>query len=162
VGRTLRALGPDVPTSVTMDPSQYDPQQDDACPRADAHAGANAHPHADTHASADAHAPAAAHWWTATGHERPVFLDERGRRRRWVLAGGVLAGALAALWLTALLAGAVGFSSLPLAHGPKLSAPPHIAAVGLAERRRDLAANDRREDTLRRTTVSLRRDIDRA
>jgi hypothetical protein len=95
-----------------------DPSQDDSCPET------------------------GAHWWTATGHERPVFLDERGRRRRWVLAGGVLAGALAALWLTALLAGAVGFSSLPLAHGPELSARPHIA-------------------DLRRTTADLRRDRDR-
>ncbi len=51
--------------------------------------------------------------WTATGHERPVFLDERGRRRRWVLAGGVLAGTAAAFWFAALIAGAIGFSTLP-------------------------------------------------
>ncbi len=51
--------------------------------------------------------------WTATGHERPVFLDERGRRRRWVLAGGALAGAAAGLWLAALVAGAIGFATLP-------------------------------------------------
>jgi hypothetical protein len=53
------------------------------------------------------------HVWTATGHERPVFLDEHGRRRRWVLAGGALTGGVSALWLGGLLAGAIGFASLP-------------------------------------------------
>lgn len=52
--------------------------------------------------------------WTATGHERPVFLDEHGRRRRWVFAGGGLAGGLSALWLGALVTGAIGFSTLPV------------------------------------------------
>jgi hypothetical protein len=51
--------------------------------------------------------------WTATGHERPVFLDERGRRRRWVWLGGALTGGVSALWLGALIAGAIGFSSMP-------------------------------------------------
>jgi hypothetical protein len=51
--------------------------------------------------------------WTATGHERPVFLDEHGRRRRWVWLGGTLAGATSAFWLGALIAGAIGFSTLP-------------------------------------------------
>jgi hypothetical protein len=51
--------------------------------------------------------------WTATGHEPPVFLDERGRRRRWVLAGGALTGGASAIWLGGLLAGAIGFSSMP-------------------------------------------------
>jgi hypothetical protein len=51
--------------------------------------------------------------WTATGHEPPVFLDRHGRRRRWVLAGGTLAGAAAGLWLAALIAGAIGFATLP-------------------------------------------------
>jgi hypothetical protein len=51
--------------------------------------------------------------WTATGHERPVFLDEHGKRRRWVLLGGALAGGGSACWLGALVAGAIGFSSLP-------------------------------------------------
>ncbi len=113
---------------------------------------------------------AGAHWWTATGHERPVFLDEHGRRRRWVLAGGVLAGALAALWLTALLVGAIGFSTLPLTHMPRLVARSHIDGIDLAEhrrdlivsQRRDLAAIDQREAALRRTTASLRHDADRA
>lgn len=56
--------------------------------------------------------------WTATGHECPVFLDERGRRRRWVLAGGVLAGGASAFWLAALVAGAIGFSTLPSMRAP--------------------------------------------
>lgn len=51
--------------------------------------------------------------WTATGHEPPVFLDESGRRRRLVLAGGLLAGGACAFWFAALIAGAVGFSTLP-------------------------------------------------
>jgi hypothetical protein len=56
--------------------------------------------------------------WTATGHERPVFLDERGRRRRLVLAGGVSAGAAAAIWFVTLIAGAIGFSTLPSLRAP--------------------------------------------
>jgi hypothetical protein len=59
------------------------------------------------------HRPSPESVWTATGHERPVFLDERGRRRRWVLLGGAFAGGLSALWMGGLLAGAIGFSSLP-------------------------------------------------
>jgi hypothetical protein len=51
--------------------------------------------------------------WTATGRERPVFLDERGHRRRWVMLGGALAGGLTMFWMGALLAGAIGFSGLP-------------------------------------------------
>jgi hypothetical protein len=54
--------------------------------------------------------------WTATGHEPPVFLDHHGRRRRWVLAGGTLAGAAASMWLAALVAGAIGFATLPSWH----------------------------------------------
>jgi hypothetical protein len=55
--------------------------------------------------------------WTATGHEPPVFLDEHGRRRRWVALGGALAGGGAALWLGALVAGAIGFSTMPALQG---------------------------------------------
>lgn len=54
--------------------------------------------------------------WTATGHERPVFLDEHGRRRRWVLLGGALSGGASACWLAALVAGAIGFSTMPSLH----------------------------------------------
>jgi hypothetical protein len=81
--------------------------------------------------------PASAHWWTATGHERPVFLDEHGRRRRWVLAGGMLAGVLAALWLTALVVGAIGFATLPAIgvhsigaqHGQRVRRQPDLLAL---------------------------------
>lgn len=51
--------------------------------------------------------------WTATGHERPVFLDEHGRRRRWVWLAGATAGGASAFWLAALVAGAIGFSTMP-------------------------------------------------
>jgi hypothetical protein len=51
--------------------------------------------------------------WTATGRERPVFLDETGRRRHWVRAGGAVAGLAAAAWFGALVTGPLGFSRLP-------------------------------------------------
>ncbi len=80
--------------------------------------------------------------WTATGHERPVFLDERGRRRRWVLLTGMLAGAGATGWLSALVAGAIGFSTLPslAAHSVSLAARTSAHAIHrelLAERPAD-------------------------
>jgi hypothetical protein len=51
--------------------------------------------------------------WTATGHERPIFLDEHGRRRRWMRLGGALTGGACAFWLGGLIAGAIGFSTMP-------------------------------------------------
>src|ERR1700731_1087316 len=51
--------------------------------------------------------------WTATGLERQVFLDRSGRRRRHFAALGALLAMLATVWLTALVTGSVGFSSLP-------------------------------------------------
>lgn len=63
--------------------------------------------------------------WTATGCEPPVFLDERGRRRRWVLCAGAFAALASGLWLAALLAGAIGFSKLPPA-----AIAPHLLARG--------------------------------
>jgi hypothetical protein len=51
--------------------------------------------------------------WTATGLERQVFLDGSGRRRRRFGALGALLALLATVWLTALVTGSVGFSSLP-------------------------------------------------
>lgn len=69
--------------------------------------------------------------WTATGHEPPVFLDEHGRRRRWVLVGGTLAGGASSLWFAALVAGAIGFSTLPSLRSTPLSlraATPQLAA----------------------------------
>jgi hypothetical protein len=77
--------------------------------------------------------------WTATGHERPVFFDEHGRRRRWVFAGGALTGGMSALWLGGLLAGAIGFASLPVPHGitPALSrAAPVVSSLSAQDRDR--------------------------
>ncbi len=71
--------------------------------------------------------------WTATGRERPIFLDEEGRRRRWVLLAGAVAAAASALWLAALIAGAIGFSTLP-----RVGAVRAHPSVGLAVDR-DLA-----------------------
>jgi hypothetical protein len=81
--------------------------------------------------------------WTATGHERPVFLDEHGRRRRWVLLGGALAGGGSACWLGALIAGAIGFSSLPAMNtGTRLLATrPHVRYVAQTTRHRHGHAN---------------------
>jgi hypothetical protein len=58
----------------------------------------------------------------ATGTERPIFLDETGRRARRVRVACTAGGAAAALWLAAIVSGPVGFGRLP-------SAPP--AALGL-------------------------------
>ncbi len=83
--------------------------------------------------------------WTATGHERPVFLDEYGRRRRWVLAGGVLGGSASALWLGALVAGAIGFSTMP-AIGVHAQ---HLIAARTAPLRTASAARHRRSSQRR-------------
>lgn len=74
--------------------------------------------------------------WTATGRERPVFLDERGRRRSWVLAGGLFVGAASGFWFAALIAGAIGFSTLPLMRAPI----PAFAQRALAH---DIAGDER-------------------
>ena len=82
--------------------------------------------------------------WTATGHERPVFLDEHGRRRRWVLLGGALSGGASALWFAALLAGAIGFSTLPSLQtvSPLLAARREAHGVALAgPHRRQIVAH---------------------
>lgn len=78
--------------------------------------------------------------WTATGHERPIFLDERGRRRRWVLlAGGVVAFA-STLWLAALVAGSIGFSTLPRVGAVRAPAPVGLAAAHVSHPRTRLIA----------------------
>jgi hypothetical protein len=51
--------------------------------------------------------------WTATGLERPVFVDLSGRRARLMRAAGVLVAALALGGPVTLVAGASGFASLP-------------------------------------------------
>jgi hypothetical protein len=81
--------------------------------------------------------------WTATGTERPVFLDERGRRRRLVQAAGALAGAASALWLGGLVAGAIGFGALPAAPAPK---PVRRAAMNAPSSERPLALRGRAGD----------------
>lgn len=65
-------------------------------------------------------APGAETAFSATGIEVPVFLDPSGRRRRWVALGGATLAALTAAWLTCLVLGAIGFSSLPAVHAPQL------------------------------------------
>ncbi|HEY7961343.1 MAG TPA: hypothetical protein VID29_05420 [Solirubrobacteraceae bacterium] len=92
--------------------------------------------------------------WTATGHEPPVFLDERGRRRRWVLAGGALTGGMSALWLGGLIAGAIGFSSIPFQQARQApfahrSARPGavFASAAVGHRRRLVALRPARHAT---------------
>jgi hypothetical protein len=49
----------------------------------------------------------------ATGTERPIFLDETGRRARRVRAACTAGGAAAVLWLAAIVGGSFGFGRLP-------------------------------------------------
>jgi hypothetical protein len=100
--------------------------------------------------------PRADERWTATGHEPPVFLDEHGRRRRWVLVAGALAGAAATLWFAALIAGAVGFSTLPLPPALTATAHLHRTVREVAELRAQDAFGARRDAELGRTVASLR------
>lgn len=89
---------------------------------------------------ARATSPHESHVWTATGRERPVFLDERGRRRRWVLAGGVLAGGVSSLWLGGLIAGAIGFATLPVSpSGPVAGIARTAAPAERAHERTEVA-----------------------
>jgi hypothetical protein len=79
----------------------------------------------------------AAERWHATGYETPVFVSDHGRRALIVEATAAIAGVLFAVWLGALLFGALGFgrAALPGAqvfaghgrHGPAL-----VARVGTA------------------------------
>jgi hypothetical protein len=85
--------------------------------------------------------------WTATGHERPVFLDEHGTRRRWVVLGGALTGGASAFWLGGLIAGAIGFSTMPsLQERSSLvaSASARHALLAAAPHRRHVASHPRR------------------
>jgi hypothetical protein len=88
--------------------------------------------------------------WTATGCERPVFLDEHGKRRRWVVLGGALTGGASALWLGALVAGAIGFSTMPsLQERSSLVANGTVrhALIAVAPRRRHAAPRPRRSSS---------------
>lgn len=73
--------------------------------------------------SRDEHSGAASSPWHAAGLERPVFLDERGRRHRLLRPFALLVVLLTAGWLAGLVMGATGFAGLaPLR-------PPSAAAV---------------------------------
>jgi len=68
--------------------------------------------------------------WEAAGRERPVFLDEAGRRHRLLRPFALLAALGAAGWLAALLIGATGFATIaplpdPLAGRPFAHASAH-------------------------------------
>jgi hypothetical protein len=90
------------------------------------------HHHSDDHGGASSP-------WDAAGRERPIFLDEAGRRHRLLRPFGLLAVLGASSWVVALLLGATGFASLaplpgavagrPLAH---VSAPARRHAHGPA------------------------------
>lgn len=71
--------------------------------------------------------------WTATGRERPIFLDEHGRRRRWVLLAGAVVASASALWLAALVAGAIGFSTLPRVGAVRVGAAAGRLPIELTE-----------------------------
>ena len=63
--------------------------------------------------------------WKATGLEKPIFLDERGHRRRIVRVAGAFATLLVTAWLAFVIAGPFGFASLPRLHA---NFPVHIRA----------------------------------
>jgi hypothetical protein len=75
--------------------------------------------------------------WEAAGRERPVFLDEAGRRHRLLRPFGLLATLGAAAWLAALLLGATGFATIAPLHGP-LAGRPLAHASAPAHRRAHL------------------------
>lgn len=112
------------------------------------------------------HAPFQEVVWTATGHERPVFFDEHGRRRRWVLLGGALSGGVSALWLGALIAGAIGFSTMPSLkeRSPLLASratTAHAPAVSVAARRKHGAAHARGSSSPLNGTTELAVSVSR-
>jgi hypothetical protein len=88
--------------------------------------------------------PGPAGVWTATGLERQVFLARSGHRPRGVAALGTLLALLAAVWLTALTTGSVGFSSLPALPSTTANLTPshpaahhgHVARVAGRDARR--------------------------
>ena len=70
--------------------------------------------------------------WRATGLERPVFLDETGRRGRLVRIAAGAAALLVAAWLGLVVAGPFGFARLPTAALPALAR--HVHAANLVHR----------------------------
>src|SRR5262245_29217565 len=69
--------------------------------------------------------------WTATGLEKPIFLDERGHRGRIVRIAAAVATLLVTAWLTLVVAGPVGFASLPPL---RLPVPVHFRTPRLENR----------------------------
>jgi hypothetical protein len=66
--------------------------------------------------------------------ERTVFLDNTGRRARWMQAGGAHIAFLTACWCAALVAGSIGFGAMPslataTARRPAAVAPHSLAAL---------------------------------
>ena len=53
-------------------------------------------------------------WW-ATGHETPVFFDERGFRAKLVRLAATCSLLMVAAWLALVVSGPFGFGSLPAA-----------------------------------------------
>lgn len=78
--------------------------------------------------------------WDAAGRERPIFLDEAGRRHRLLRPLGALSALAACGWLLALGLGATGFARLeplPVAVATRpaaLVAPPPTARPARGER----------------------------
>jgi hypothetical protein len=68
--------------------------------------------------------------WTATGHERQVFLDTTGRRGRALRVAAAAIASLALAGPVALVEGASGFSALPSVASQLASMhrPAHVAA----------------------------------
>ena|ERR1700677_3347680 len=93
--------------------------------------------------------------WRIAAQEAPVFVDDSGRRARWVrLAGAAMAG-LCALWLTGLVIGTAGFANFPSVPSP-VRLLPALARVGPTR----LTALDRVDGT--RVTALARVDVTRA
>jgi hypothetical protein len=78
------------------------------------------------------------HVWTATGLERPVFLDRSGRRHRKVRMAGAGAALAGSVWFAALITGGIGFSGLPAVAGAggALAGRPHALVRVVAGHRR--------------------------
>jgi hypothetical protein len=90
-------------------------------------------------------------------HERlvePVFSSTDGRRARTVRIAGRLAAVLAAIWLLALLVGALGLGSLPLIPGSGVLAPaPKASASAKSALAPSAAGDSRRTSVAARTTM---------
>ncbi len=94
--------------------------------------------------------------WDAAGRERPVFLDEAGRRHRLLRPLGLLAVLGAALWVVGLGVGATGFAGLTPLHVVVAGREPlHLVAP---QRRHAAAGHPRTRLIAERGTRLLRPD----